>query len=218
MKKSTLCNRRLIAGLAAAIISASLLADTGKSNDAVVFLRPGDMSFWHTATNSTMSVPVDMPPMASRATLAVRGVRYATSYEITASGSFVFSLPPPTSPQAENVYDLTLAFDDGTVQTAKLGLVQGYAKGSDASTRVLSPKGDAKWIEVTKRAVLTIPCGMMSVSVNGSEIDTGLGGDRGWLALALSSGEEASLTAEAGGEAYSAGLLGLSVGLMLLFR
>lgn len=65
MKNSTLRNRRLIACLATAIISTSLLAETGKSNDAVVFLRPGDMSFWHTATNSTMSVPVDMPPTAS---------------------------------------------------------------------------------------------------------------------------------------------------------
>ena len=121
MKNSTLRTRRLVAGLAPAILSASLLADTGKSNDAVVFLRPGDMSFWHTATNSTMSVPVDMPPMASRATLAVRGVKYATSYEITASGSFSFSLPPPTSPQAENVYDLTLSFDDGTKTTLAIG-------------------------------------------------------------------------------------------------
>ena len=218
MKNSTLCNRRLIAGFAAAILSTSLFAETGKSNDAVVFLRPGEMSFWHTATNSTMSVPVDMPPMASKATLTVRGVKYEKSYEITTSGSFAFSLPPATSPQAENVYDLTLAFDDGTVQTAKLGLVQGYAKGSDASTRVLSPKGDAKWRAVTRRAVLPIPCGMTSVSVNGTAVDTGLGGDRGWLALALASGEEASLSAEAGGEAYSAGLLGQFVGFLLLVR
>ena len=218
MKKSILRNRRLLVGLAAAVLSASLLADTGKSNNAVVFLRPGEMSFWHTATNSTMSVPVDMPPMASKATLSVCGVKYKKSYEITEPGSFAISLPSATSPQDENVYNLTLSFDDGTVRTAQLGLVQGYAKGADASTRVLSPKGGAKWGGVKRSAVLPIPCGMTSVSVNGSEIETGLGGDRGWMALALASGEEASLLAEVGGEAYSAGLLGQPTGLMLIFR
>ena len=215
-KRDSILRRcRLIVGLVT-ILSASLFADIGDSNRAVVLLRPDGTSFWRTATNSVIAVPVDMPPMATSAILTVRGVKYGKEYEISSSGDFIVSLPPAVSAKAENVYDMTLAFNDGTVRTAKLGLVQGYAKGADASARVLSPKGDAKWGAVTRRAVLPIPCGMTSVSVNGMEIDTGLGGDRGWLAIALSSGEEASLSAEAGGEAYSAGLLGQSIGLMLM--
>ena len=97
----------------------------------------------------------------------------------------MLSLPVADSPQSENVYDLTLSFDDGMVRTAKLGLVRGYAKGGSAATRLLAPKDGAKWKGVTKRAVLPISFGTSSVLVNGVETDTGLGGDQGWFAVQL---------------------------------
>ena len=212
------CSCRLIAGLAA-ILSASLCADTGDSNRAVVLLRPDETSFWRTATNSVIALPVDMPPMASAATLTVRGVKYAKSYDISSAGDFILSLPPATSAKTENVYNLTLTFDDGTVRTAKLGLVQGYAaEGETATTRVLCPKGDAKWGNVKRRAVMPIPHGMTSFTVNGVETDTGLGGAQGWYAISVAPDATASLAAEAGDAVLSAELLGLFDGFILSVR
>lgn len=206
---------RLIVGLVT-ILSASLFADAGDSNRAVVLLRSDETSFWRTATNSVIAVPVDMPPMATSAILTVRGVKYGKEYEISSSGDFIVSLPPAVSAKAENVYDMTLAFNDGTVRTAKLGLVQGYAAGSGegASTRVLAPKGDAKWKGVHRRAVLPIPYGMTSLTVNGVATDTGLGGAQGWYALAIAPDETSVLSSEAG----DAELFGLYDGFIMSFK
>ena len=214
-KDSILCRCLLIVGLVT-ILSASLFADTGDSNRAVVLLRPDETSFWRTATNSVIAVPVDMPPMATSAILTVRGVKYGKEYEISSSGDFIVSLPPAVSAKAENVYDMTLAFNDGTVRTAKLGLVQGYAAGpgEGAVTRVLAPKGDSKWKGAHRRTVLPIPYGMTSLTVNGVATDTGLGGAQGWYALAIAPDQTAVLSAEAG----DAELLGLYDGFVMSFR
>ena len=214
-RESILRRCRLIVGLAT-MLSAALFADTGDSNRAVVLLRPDETSFWRTATNSVIAVPVDMPPMATSATLTVRGVKYGKEYEISSSGDFIVSLPPAFSAKDENVYDMTLAFNDGTVRRAKLGLVQGYAAGSGAGafTRLLSPKGDVKWNGVQRRAVLPIPYGMTSLMVNGVATDTGLGGAQGWYALAIAPNEAAAISSEAG----NAELLGLYDGLIMSFR
>ena len=37
----------------------------------------------------------------------------------------------------ENVYDLTLTFDDGTVRTAKLGLIQGLSPDSEGASHTM---------------------------------------------------------------------------------
>ena len=92
----------------------------------LVYLRPETSSFWHTATNSTMTLPVDFPFGASSATLTIAGAfGYSqTIPDITAS-SVTVTLPEArmdgSSPATEDVYDITLEFNDGTVQTAKLG-------------------------------------------------------------------------------------------------
>ena len=202
------------------VLSAQLFADTGDSNRAVVLLRPDETSFWRTATNSVIAVPVDMPPLATSATLTVRGVKYEKSYDISAAGDFIVSLPPAVSAKAENVYDMTLAFNDGTVRTAKLGLVQGYAAGSGegAFTRVLAPKGDTRWKGVHRRAVMPIPYGMTSFTVNGVATDTGLGGAQGWYAIAAAPDAAVVLAAEVGDAAIEASLFGLYDGFIMSLR
>ena len=200
------------------MLSAALFADAGDSNRAVVLLRPDETSFWRTATNSVMSLPVDMPPMASSAVLSVRGVDYQRDYEISSTGQFEISLPPLKSSAGENVYEMTLTFDDGTVRKAKLGLVQGYAKGGDASTRVVGPGASQIWCGVKKRAVMPIPYGMESFTVNGVDTDTGLGGAQGWYALKMDVDERASVGLVADGLAFAAELLGLGDGFFLLIR
>ena len=114
----------------ASLVGASLLAVASpgteiESEETFVFLRPETSSFWNTATNSTMSLPIDYPNGATKATLEVKGVGYDKTYSDITADSYEIELPVPDSPQTENVYDLKLTFDDGTVRTAKLGLIQG---------------------------------------------------------------------------------------------
>ena len=45
-----------------------------KSESAFVFLQPGASSFWCTATNSTMSIPVYFPGGATMVDLQVEGM------------------------------------------------------------------------------------------------------------------------------------------------
>jgi hypothetical protein len=44
------------------------------SDSTFVFIKPETSFFWHTATNSTMTLPVDFPEGATSATLVVTGM------------------------------------------------------------------------------------------------------------------------------------------------
>lgn len=154
--------------LAVATVSPCILqASSDRSNQEVVFMNADATSFWRTATNRVIKVPVNMPVLAASAKLTVIGGKYRREYAVSSSGDFEIELPSADSLYAENVYDLTLAFNDGTVRKAKLGLVQGYSDsaGEGVSTRVLAPKGDAKWNVVKKRAVMPVPYGTTSLCV-----------------------------------------------------
>ena len=212
----------------ASLVGASLLAVASpgteiESEETFVFLRPETSSFWNTATNSTMSLPIDYPNGATKAKLEVTGVGYSKVYENITSDSFDIELPVPDSPQTENVYDLTLMFNDGTVRTAKLGLIQGLSPDSEGSTRCLAPSEGAVWNAVKKRAVLPIPYGTTSftMSVNGGEVtnvDTGLNGAQGWYAIKSATGDSVSFSLVANGMNYAATLLGQGDGFFVIVK
>ncbi|MBE6396134.1 MAG: RNA polymerase sigma factor [Lentisphaerae bacterium] len=212
----------------ASLVGASLLAVASpgteiESEETFVFLRPETSSFWNTATNNTMSLPIDYPNGATKAKLEVTGVGYGKVYEGITSDSYELELPVPDSPQTENVYDLTLTFDDGTVRTAKLGLIQGLSSDSEGSTRCLAPSEGAVWNAVKKRAVLPIPYGTTSftMSVNGGEVtnvDTGLNGAQGWYAIKSATGDSVSFSLVANGMNYAATLLGQGDGFFVIVK
>ena len=210
--------RKMATLVGAAMVSVAVPAETIESEPTFVFLRPETSSFWNTATNSTMTLPIDYPMGAKSATLDVSGVKYHRFYENIVESSFDLLLPEPTSPENENVYDLTLTFDDGTVRTAKLGLIQGLSPDAEGTTRCLAPVGAGVWNQANKRAVIPIPYGTESFAVNGEVVDTGLKGAQGWYALKGRSGETYSLSLMAGGVQHFASLVGLSDGLMLIFK
>jgi hypothetical protein len=119
-------------------------------------------------------------------------------------GDFELELPTPASPEDEDVFTLTLAFDDGTRRSARLGIVQGMLPGTEGSTRCIVPKDGRKWNTVRGRAVLPVPFGVKSFSVlvNGKEIanEDDLDGAKGWYAVSgLKTGDaiDVSLTADA---------------------
>jgi hypothetical protein len=217
-KKST-----VMAGAAIAALAVGAMELT--SEPTFVFLCPETSSFWHTATNNVMTVPVDFPEGATSASLQVSGVAYSRLYENIVTNSFTFELPPAESEDAENVYDLALAFNDsaGTVRTAKLGLIQGLSPDSEGSTRCLAPAEGDVWDTIKKRAVLPIPYGTESftMSVNGgtvTEVDTGLNGAQGWYALKPNTDDSVSLSLVAGGINYAATLLGQGDGFFVIIQ
>ena len=213
----------------ASLVGATLLAVAAPgeeitSEPTFVFLRPETSSFWNTATNSTMTLPIDYPAGATKATLTVSGAGYRMrTYPNLTGDSFELELPVPDSPQKENVYDLALTFDDGTVRTAKLGLIQGLSPDSEGSTRCLAPAEGSVWNTINKRAVMPIPYGTESFAMrlNGgewAEVDTGLNGAQGWYAIKPKTGDNVSLALVAGGINYAATLLGQGDGFFVILK
>jgi len=218
--ENTMIVRKMATIVGAAMVSVAVPAEELTSEPTFVFLRPETSSFWNTATNSTMTVPIDYPNGATRATLEVTGIDYRRVYDGIDGNEFTFEVPAPVSPETENVYDLALTFDDmaRTMRTAKLGLVQGLSPDAEGTTRCLAPSVAKVWKKVQGRTVLPIPYGTTSFTVNGVETDTGLGGAQGWYALRrVGSDESVTLSLVADGVEYMASLLG-STGLMVVFR
>ena len=184
-------------------------ADTSSlmSDSTFIFMCPDTSSFWRTATNQVMALPVSFPAGASSATLSVTAPGYSAQYAIATPGDFLLSLPAATSPETENVYDLTLTFNDAsaTVRTAKLGLIDAVLPGG-GETRCIAPASAPKWKRVKGRAVIPVPYGVTSFTINGATVDTGLNGAQGWFPITLLDGQTANLALEAGGETFTASL------------
>ena len=203
----------LAAIVAAAVPFATFGATEIETDPCCVFLRPEVSSFWRTATNNVVTLPVRFPEGATSATLTVTGASYSCTYENVPAGDFNLALPEPLTLEQENVFDLALSFDNGTVRTAKLGLVTGRISADEGSTRCIASKTSARWGRMRTRAVMPIPYGVtaFSVSVNGTEVssDTGLDGARGWYVLDnVSLGDAVSLSLEADGVLSEADLSG----------
>ena len=217
--ENTMIARKMATLVGAAMVSVAVPAAELTSEATFVFLRPETSSFWNTATNNTMTVPIDYPTGATSAALSVRGLGYHCVYRDIRANEYTFELPAATSPETENVYDLTLTFDNGVERTAKLGLVQGLSPDSEGTTRCLAPSGSRVWNKVKGQAVLPIPYGMTSFKVNGEDVDPELKGAQGWYALGkIDPNESVSLSMTADGKEYMASLLGGGAGLMLIFR
>ena len=187
-------------------------AEGVKSDAAFVFLQPETSSFWCTATNSTMTIPIYYPKGATKADLLVDGMQYAKSYNDITSDSVDIELPAPTNERTENVYTLTLSFDDGTVQTAKLGAVRGYAKSVAGVARCVIPEESASWKKFKYRAVLPVPYGMknLTLCLNGAEpqpLETD--GAQGWYGLeGIKRNDSLDFTYELNGMPYALSLVG----------
>ena len=225
--ENTMIARKMATLVGAAMVSVAVPAAEITSEPTFVFLKPETSSFWNTATNNTMTVPIDYPAGATRATLQVSGIGHSSSYANITGPEYTFDLPAATSPETENVYDLTLSFYNESgdpvadPRTAKLGLVQGLAPDAEGTTRCLAPAESKVWSKVKGRAVLPIPYGTTSLKVNDQEIDTGLGGAQGWYAiggLSLGNAAALSLTVEGVPDPILATLLGGPGGLMLIVK
>ena len=195
-------------------------------NGGLVFFNEKTSSYWHTATNCVIDLPIEFPDGASSATLSVTGIGYLAQYAISAGmEQYTLSLPPATSSTAENVYDLALAFNDSasTVRTAKLGLIYGHDATTTGWTRCLAPAGTRAWSKTKGVAVIPIPYGTTSftITLDGGEAtstDTGLDGAAGWYPLRLKGETTADLAATTLEGSLSASLRGDGAGFFLIVR
>lgn len=210
---------KTVGAILAALACWSAFAEGAASNRTFVYLKPETSSFWHTAPGSSFELPITYPFGATSASLSVRGVAYARDYRDITDTSFTLTLPEPKDPSSENVYTLTLTFDNGTVRTARIGLIQGRRPGASGAARCLLSVGEDGWNEVTKRAVVPIPHGMTSFTLNGEQVDTGLGGDQGWYALGkVRDGDRLDLMLSVDEREYVANLIGFNFGMLLLVK
>ena len=211
------------------VLTASVLAaaahGAGSISDAVfVYLRPETSSFWNTATNSVVDLPIEFPAGANSATLEVKGLGYSRTYRDITDNTFELELPEAVSARTENVYGLTLSFDDGTVRTAKIGLLHGATSGDEGATRCIPFADSPGWSRIKYRAVLPVPYGMTSFtySLNGGdpvEVDTGLDGAQGWYALGpVANGDDVSLSMETADGSVDAALRGWFDGFFFKLR
>ena len=110
------------------------------------------------------------------------------------------------------------------MRTAKLGLIQGLSPDSEGATRCLAPAEGSVWNKVKYRAVLPIPYGTTSLSMqtNGGEwkeLDTGLNGAQGWYALSpIGRGDNLSLSCIVDGVSYVASLIGGGDGFFVIVK
>ena len=194
------------------------------SDPALVFVRTDLTSFWRTATNCTISLPIEYPEGASSAILTVTGANYSKMYSELPDGMFELVLPPAVSPETENVFDLFLEFDNGVTRTAKLGLIHGVSSAAEGSTRCIVSANTLAWKKSMVRAVIPIPYGteQFTVSVNGevaSMPDTGLNGAQGWYVLSpISYGDTVSLCLSTKMESYQASVRGIGKRFMISIR
>lgn len=216
---------KIVTVLSAAFISVGAFADTGMTSGTMfLHVRPELSSFWRTADSNRIFLPVDLPAEATSASLHVVGVGYDKTYEDIPDGMFELELPAATSPDKENVYDLTLSFEnDDTVRTAKIGVIENLQPvAGEVSARCRLSETGLTWRKTTSRTVVPVPYGMTSITVTkagGEPSLVPLDGAQGWYALgSVVSGSAYSLELGAAEGFLSADVLVCNPGIVMVIR
>jgi len=208
---------KLLLSLIATLGLTTGFADGLMSDPVRVFTRPDATFFWRTATNATFTVLWVYPEGASSVDLSVRGMNYARSYPGLTGDSFDLSVPEPENPRTEDVYWLTLGFDNGVTRVAQVGVVRGAGE-AEAATRCLVDVTSRAWGKVRGSAVVAVPQGA-SLLIDGNEVDTGLDGAAGWYGLKTDASGLYTLTLDAQEGTQSRELLISPIcGMVLFFK
>ena len=208
--------------LAISVFAGIKLVAADISDSLFLYVNPEKSSFWVTATNSTIKLPIDYPPGVSSAKLEVKGIGYSKVYDDITGSFFELQLPEAESAQTENVYELALSFGGGIVRTAKIGLISGVAPGAEGSTRCITSSGAMNWNKIKYRAVVPVPYGttLFTCSLDGAApVTNRLSGAQGWHAVgkvARNDGVQLSVTTKDGD--ITADMLGWGDGLFFKLK
>ena len=224
-RKKVLPFSRTVWGIAAFVASclmpgAVCASSEATSASAFVYVDTSESPFWRTASNNVVELSVDFPEGASSASLTVTGAYgFSMTTNNLSEGLFTLALPAATSPETEDVYDLTISFNDGSSRTAKFAVIAGVSNGPEGTTRCEPFESSVRWGRIHERAVLPIPYGTTSFTIGGETVDTGLDGAAGWYAygpLAIGAAETLELVAPDGD--FAAFLKSVGVGMVLIYR
>ena len=185
----------------------------GESAAFEVFGRIDDTYSWRTAPPGDFTVSWTFPDGASSVTLLVEGIGYSQTYADLSVTSQLLSLPAAAE-GSENVYSLTLTFNDGTVKTATLGRIRGSVQGNAATIRYANPDSVA-WQRTGSLSVLAVLPGASALSVDGGEATAVAGA--GYQAWRLPDDQPHTLTLSVGEDEIEA-TLQLLKGTIVLFR
>lgn len=168
--------------VAATLVAAVVQAGTS-STPTQVFLNAEDSYLWRTAPSATFTVQWENPEGVP-ATLRVVGRGYAQTYSGLTATSQQLTLPTAADDASENVFMLTLTLDED-VRTAQVAVVRGVGVGGEAQTATYrdAAMSEKQWAKFRDHAVLPIPAGTETFSIDGQTIDTGLRGAAGWYML-----------------------------------
>lgn len=188
-----------------------------------IYTDPDSTVLWRTLGSPTETIRWNFPEGASKATLTVEGSGYSRVYADLEAKEQQLDLPAATSAATENVYTLTLAFDDEaeTVWTARVGLVQGVNGGASSATCVFRfvSENSKKWTQAQRTNVLEVPADGSTLTYDGQVLDTGLGGAAGWYLLGpLAAGSRTDLKTLTLGEQSAEIACYGDPGLMLLLK
>lgn len=188
-----------------------------------IYTDPDSTVLWRTLGSPTETIRWNFPEGASKATLTVEGSGYSRVYADLEAKEQQLDLPVATSAATENVYTLTLAFDDEaqTEWTARVGLVQGVSGGAASATCAFRfmPENSKKWTQAQRTNVLEIPADSGALTYDGQILDTGLGGAAGWYLLGpLAAGSRTDLKKLTLGEQRAEIACYGDPGLMLLLK
>ena len=160
------------------------------SEPTTIYANACESLLWHTTPFGGTTVRWDKPATATSATLTVESHGYSRTYANLTGESCDIILPGGVATaDGEDVYTLTLAFDDGTIQTAWLGAVTGLGTGGPVEIPKPKDAASPSWPKFRDRAVIPIPAGATALTVNGEPLP-GLDGSAGWRSIRQAPGVE----------------------------
>jgi hypothetical protein len=168
--------KNLICAFAASLGAMCFASDTSEA--AGVFVDPDASLLWRTAPSSSVTIPIEYPPMASSVDISVTGVRYSALFPGVTAATQVISLPAPATDSDENVYEVVLGFNDGTTNKCAFALVRSQSANASCPVKLTSA---AKWSRISVKKVMVIPAGQ-SLSIDDEAVSTGMDGAWGWFA------------------------------------
>lgn len=187
------------------------------SDPTFVIVQPEQSSFWSTMPSHSVNVSIDFPKGSEQAVLTVSGNRgqeyiYNIGRSDLEDGGYVVELPDPANETDEDVWTFSVVYVENNPthppvpKTAKAALLSGVVSGTQVITRCIVPKDGKEWNKVRGgHAVIPVPYGTTSLTLNGNPVDTGLDGAQGWYYLNTL---PAGLTLTTEGGVYSALLVG----------
>jgi len=176
--------RPFLCALALAASQACAASDTSAA--AEVFVDTTSSCMWNTGKSQSFSLPIEYPVLASAVDVYVKGVRYSASETGVTAASLPVSLPEPSADAAENVYEITLAFNDGTTNKCAFALVRSQSLGASCPVRLTS---ESSWSKIEAKRVVQVPAGY-EPQIDGQGVAACSNGGWGWFACPrLAAGE-----------------------------